>query len=263
LNVESNEKAIIDYSNTDDGYIMVKWLIETDMQLRVQVTASSGTAYTYTILPNDTFNVLPLTDGNGEYEVNVFEQVDGDRYALANSHTFNATLTDEFAPFLRPNQFVDFDEDTGVVVIASQVVAGSADLMDKIAAVYEYVINNFTYDTDFANEVVNGGHKGYLPDLDEVLARGRGICFDYAAVMSAMLRSQGVPTKLVIGYASDVYHAWISVFSEETGWIDGAIFFDGENWQLMDPTFASTASNSASLAEFIGDGSNYTVKFHY
>ena len=57
-----------------------------------------------------------------------------------------------------------------------------------------------------------------------------------------MLRSLNVPCKLVVGYAGVEYHAWISVWSEEKGWIDGAIFFNGTNWQNMDPTYAATGA---------------------
>ena len=259
--VESNKKAIIDYSNTADGYIMIKWLTETSNQLRVLIEGPSGTKYTYTIRPNNTFNVFPLSDGNGKYDINVVEQTDGDRYALALNLKITVQLNDEFEPFLRPNQFVNFTEESAVVEKASVIVAGKTTLLDKIEAVYNFVVNNLTYDVDFANEVVAGMHKGYVPDVDSVLANRRGICFDYASLMTAMLRSQGIPTKLVIGYVGEVRHAWISVFSEETGWVDQAVFFDGEEWILMDPTFASTAGNSAALREFIGDGSTYTVLF--
>ena len=78
-----------------------------------------------------------------------------------------------------------------------------------------------------------------------------------------MLRSQGIPTKLVVGYAGKAYHAWISVYSEETGWINNVIYFDGKDWKLMDPTFASTANQSAAVMKYIGDGTNYTTKFLY
>jgi len=261
--VESNAKAAIDFSNTADGYIMVKWLTETTKQLRVQVSGPGSETYTYTIFPNERFEVLPLSDGNGSYTVNVFEQTEGNRYALANSVDFSVTLQDEFAPFLRPNQFVNFNEDSDIVFKAAELVTGMNTLPDMIAAVYGFVISNITYDMEFAHAVQRGEHVGYLPDLDAVLARRKGICFDFAAVMTAMHRSQGIPTKLVIGYAGDVYHAWISVFSEETGWIDGAIFFDGESWILMDPTFASSANDAESLQAFIGDGSSYIEKFLY
>ena len=257
--VESNSKALIDYSNTADGYVMVKWLSSTTRQLRVQVTGPSKTTYTYVLLPNDTFEVFPLSDGNGSYTVGVFEQVDGSRYAQASSINFTVTLRDEFAPFLRPNQYVNFNKDNKVVEKAAELVTGKRTVTDKVAAVYDFVIKTLTYDTDLAGDISKGIVTGYLPDLDSVLARRKGICFDYASLMTAMLRSQQIPTKLVVGFTGDVKHAWINVYSEESGWIDNVIFFDGKVWTMMDPTFASSSTNSASLRAFIGDGSNYVT----
>jgi len=261
--VERNSKALIDYSNTVDGYVMVKWLADTTRQLRVQVTGPSNTTYTYIILPNDTFEVFPLSDGNGSYTVGVFEQVDGNRYAQAINLTFSVTLRDEFAPFLRPNQYVNFNKDSNVVEKAAELVTGKNTVIDKVIAVYNFVITTLTYDTDLAMDISNGTVTSYLPDLDSVLARRKGICFDYASLMTAMLRSQGIPTKLVVGFTGDVKHAWINVYSEETGWIDSVIFFDGNVWTMMDPTFASASTNSASLRAFIGEGSNYVTTHLY
>ena len=91
---------------------------------------------------------------------------------------------------------------------------------------------------------------------------GKGICFDYAALMSAMLRSQRIPTKLEVGYSGDVYHAWISCYVDEIGWVDNIIEFDGKNWSIMDPTLA--ANNSASdVKKYVGNGKNYVTKYTY
>jgi hypothetical protein len=81
--------------------------------------------------------------------------------------------------------------------------------------------------------------------------------------MTAMLRSQGIPTRLVFGYAGSVYHAWISVYSKEAGWIDDVVLFDGESWMLMDPTFAASANSAAELKAYIGDGHAYVMQFMY
>ena len=78
-----------------------------------------------------------------------------------------------------------------------------------------------------------------------------------------MLRSQRIPTRLEVGYAGEAYHAWISVYLEETGWVDNIIEFHGSSWSLMDPTFAAGTGNSSSLKQFIGDGTNYVVKYYY
>ncbi|MPM87738.1 hypothetical protein SDC9_134838 [bioreactor metagenome] len=141
----------------------------------------------------------------------------------------------------------------------AELTADKSEMLDKVDAVYTYIINNFSYDKEKAKTV----KSGYLPDLDAVLAAGKGICFDYSAVMTAMLRSQGIPTKLVVGYAGKAYHSWISVYSEDTGWVEGVIFFDGSTWKLMDPTFASSGKSSEAIMNYIGDGTNYTAKYLY
>ena len=115
--------------------------------------------------------------------------------------------------------------------------------------------NHFSYDYEKAKTVTSG----YLPELDAVLAERKGICFDYAALMTAMLRSQEVPCKLVVGYAGSVYHAWISVWTEDNGWIDGVIFFDGNTWKRMDPTFASSGEGDPEIMEFIQNGTYHAL----
>ena len=101
----------------------------------------------------------------------------------------------------------------------------------------------------------------YLPDVDETLSTGKGICFDYAALTTAMLRSQNIPTRLEIGYSGKIYHAWISVYIEDIGWIDKLIEFTGDAWTRMDPTFASSNENNEKILKYIGDGSNYNLQY--
>ena len=44
--------------------------------------------------------------------------------------------------------------------------------------------------------------------------------------------------------------------------MDNIIEFDGTNWTLMDPTLGA-ANNKKSVEKYIGDGSNYVVKYSY
>ena len=80
--------------------------------------------------------------------------------------------------------------------------------------------------------------------------------------MSAMLRSQNIPCKLVVGYAGTTYHAWINVYSEETGWVE-VIYFDGTSWTLMDPTFTSSGKRSDSIMKYVTNSANYQQKYAY
>ncbi len=249
--VESGDTAVIDYSNNSDGYVMVKFTENTDKAIRVQIVGPS-TTYTYIVSPGS-WEVFPLSDGSGDYQVKVFKNVVDKKYSLELSLSLSVQLDSEFAPFLRPNQYVDYENAPNTVSKAASLVAGKSGVLDKVDSIYSYVVGTLSYDYDKAEKV----SSGYLPNLDKVLSKKKGICFDYASLMAGMLRSQNVPCKLVVGYADETYHAWISVWSAKTGWIDGAIFFDGVSWQRMDPTFASSMGSDA-----LGD-INYTAKYFY
>lgn len=256
-----NSSATIDYSNAKDGYVMVNWTAGGGTKLKVQIKGPSGVTYTYNLRSDGQYDTFPLSDGSGSYSVNVFKNISGTQYSSVLGATVSAQLTDEFAPFIRPNQYVNYTENSAVVSEAARIIQekGAADNLAKVEAIYNYVVNSLTYDTAKAKNV----QSGYLPDVDAVMAAKTGICFDYAALMAAMLRSQGVPVKLVVGYTGNVYHAWLNVWSEKDGWVDGMIYFDGKVWKLMDPTFASSGKQSASIMKYIGDGSNYTTKYLY
>ena len=254
---EETDRAVIDYSNTADGYVMARWKETPEKRIKVQVKGPT-TTYTYN-LTKDTWETFPLSDGNGAYQIAVYENVEGSKYALVQSVSVEVELSDEFAPFLRPNQYVNYADAEQTVKTAAQLTYGKETELEKVQAVYGYVVQNLTYDKELAAMV----RSGYLPDLDGVLMSKKGICFDYAALMTGMLRSQSVPCKLVVGYAGEVYHAWISVYTEKDGWIDGVIYFDGAAWKRMDPTFASSGNQSDEIMDYIGDGTNYKEKYLY
>ena len=248
---KTTSSATLDYSNNSEGYVMVQYTEPTDLKLKVKVQGPV-TAYTYNLEPQE-WTVFPLSDGSGEYKVVVYRNVTGTRYATVLSQSFTVQLESEFAPFLRPNQYVNFENATNTVNTAADLVGNISDTLKKVEAIYSFVVHNISYDYEKAATV----QSGYLPDLDQVLASGKGICFDYASLMTGMLRSQNIPSKLIVGYADSAYHAWISVWTPDQGWVDGTIFFDGLQWQLMDPTFASTGGSTAMT------GVTYTSKYIY
>ena len=143
--VQSNGKAVIDYSNTADGYVMVKYTAATTKRLKVQVKGP-GTTYTYNLAADAAWDTFPLSDGNGAYQVVVYENISGTKYATVLSQSISVTLTDEFAPFLRPNQYVDYSAAPNTVAKAAELTAGMKDPLDKVAAIYDFVVKNLTYD---------------------------------------------------------------------------------------------------------------------
>ena len=254
--IAENDRAIIDYSHMEDGYVMV--LYTADKNCRLKARVENKTTYTYNLTKGE-WSVFPLTDENGTYQIRVYENTSGSSYALAMATELEVTLADEFAPFLRPNQYVDFSDSTKAVEIAWELTKDIDNPLGKVEVIYNYVVKELSYDNEKARTV----KSGYIPVLDEVLEAKKGICFDYASLMTAMLRSQGIPCKMVFGHTGGAYHAWISVWTEDTGWVDGVIFFDGVAWHRLDPTFASYDNQSDAIMKYIGNGKNYKEKYFY
>ena len=259
VTVYKNSKATVDASNLPLGFVSVSYTGGKDVRIKVQITKTGGTTYTYNLNNKGTAETFPLTEGDGKYTVKVFENTRGTKYAQAYSCSLDLKLTSEFSPFLYSNQYVNFNDDSKVVAKAAELVKGQKTDLDKVTAIYHYVINNITYDYQLAATVASG----YLPEVDKILESGTGICFDYAAVMAAMLRSQNIPCKLIVGYAGTVYHAWINVYIDGVGWVDHLIYFNGEDWSLMDPTFVSNGKDNPAVLKYVGDGTNYTEKYAY
>ena len=112
--------------------------------------------------------------------------------------------------------------------------------LERVYLIYNYIIDNIDYDYDKLDEA----RSSYiLPIIDETLDNKKGICFDYASLMSAMLRVQQIPTKVITGYVDDGYHSWVEVYIEGEGWINPQIYFNSEEWKLVDPTYGAADYN--------------------
>lgn len=245
----------LDVSNTGQGYF-TGISDSSDLTTSLQITTPSGLNYSYFIQPEEQA-VIPFTDGDGDYLITAYQQVSGDQYAALYCETVTVTLDNEFLPFLYPNQYVDFSADSEASKLALSMISEDTKDIEALQLIYDYVVDNLTYDYEKADTV----ETGYLPDVDDTLKTGTGICFDYAALSTAMLRSCDIPCKLQIGYAGDIKHAWIDVYIRSKGWINKAISFAGDTWSLMDPTFDSNSDDKEAIQDYIGDESNYTVQF--
>ncbi|MDO4540167.1 MAG: transglutaminase-like domain-containing protein [Syntrophomonadaceae bacterium] len=256
----ANDKAVVDVAHVAEGYLSVTYTGGKSVKIKVQISnGASSTTYTYDLNNEGRAEAFPLSQGDGTYNVRIFENVSGTKYSQAFACKVNVALNNQFSPFLNPNQYVNFTPESQVVAVAEEITAASPSDFETLKIVYYYMIDNFVYDYDRAATV----KSGYLPVVDSVLAEKKGICFDYSAVMCSMLRSQGVPCKLVIGYAGDIYHAWINAYLPDVGWIDHAIYFDGQNWSLMDPTFASGSRSASGGYTVTPDQINYSMKYAY
>ena len=243
----------VDLSDLSQGYL-VALSEDPDTKYHIQLLDPEQITYSY-FIQGAAETVIPLSGGDGDYSLTAYEQISGNQYAALFGNTFHVELENPFLPFLYPNQYVNFTPDSKACQLALSLLPEDAEELETLEKIYDYVISHVTYDEEKARTV----QAGYLPDIDETLATGKGICFDYASLITAMLRSRDIPCKLQIGYTNELKHAWIDVYIRSIGWVNKVISFDGNTWKRMDPTLAS--AEGADLTDYIGYGTNYTVQF--
>ena len=113
--------------------------------------------------------------------------------------------------------------------LAARLTAGSPDRFDAVDAIENYLRSNEKYDLDSPEP-----QRGDDAVDDFLFVSHRGFCEQFATAAVVMLRSVGVPARLVTGYAfgdtaSDPgrrifrgtdAHAWVQVYYPGFGWID-------------------------------------------
>ena len=250
---EGNDEILMDLSYVNDGYVSV--YTNTDVKMKFQVVKGDMT-YTYN-LRNGEVDFFPLQSGDGSYRFRAMKHIEGNKYYELYGCEAEVTLNTEFEPFLRANQYAPYTLESDCVNIARELAEESTDENDFISKVYDYVCKTVKYD-DYKAETVE---SGYLPDPDETLETGKGICFDYASLTASMLRSQGIPTKIIFGYVApdDLYHAWNMFYTEKDGWVSVKFKVDPKKWNRVDLTFIANGASS----KFVGDGSNYAEVYQF
>lgn len=248
--------VLLDLEHVGQGYVGIS--VVSDAKIKLLVLVGEDQSEQYTVPQDGTPVIFPLQMGDGTYTFKVMKHVKDKTYARIYAVDMNVKLEDEFQPFLRPNAYADYNEDSECVLLAAKLAATAEDELGVVGAVYDYICDNIVYDREKAEAVQTS--TGYMPVLDETLETGEGICFDYASLAAGMLRSQGIPTKVVFGNVSpnDVYHAWNMFYTEETGWVTVEYEVKDDGWNRLDLTFSANGADS----DFIGDGTNY-LDVHY
>lgn len=208
-----------DVSNASEGYFIARLNTPNKHKMKLRVS-KGGTTLTYDLNGNAEFEIFPFQLGSGFYTIALFENISGKKYAAAGSLALDVKLNSENVPFLYPNQYVNYTRFSESVVEAERLSEGLGDA-EKFKTLCDYMTRNFLYDYVKAVTI----KAGQLPDIDGSYKKKMGVCQDLSAILCSMLRTQGLPARLIIGYADKQYHAWTVTV------IDGKEYF-------FDPTAA-------------------------
>lgn len=163
--------------------------------------------------------VVPLCYGDGEYLVEVFENVAGDSYRKVDSVECACSNSDD--AFMYANSVLDFDR-TDLTEDMESAINAPGDISE---AACRYVDDVFSYDERKAGALA--GEPFERADVKGSRLSGKGVCLDYCSVACMMIRMSGIPCKVSVGTCAetgDAPHCWLEVKE------------DGE-WRTIDPTF--------------------------
>ena len=251
---EGNDEVLVDTSRSSKGFFGLH--CTSDKKIKVQVFKDDD-VYTYDVVTGKD-QIYPFQLGDGSYTIKVMKNIADTKYSELYATSVDVSLDNEFEPFLRPNQYAEYTEDSDCVKRAAELAAQAGDSNEFITNVFDYVCDSIKYDKKKAETV----QSGYIPDPDETMETGKGICIDYASLAASMLRSQGIPTKIIFGYVGEdgeLYHAWNMYYTKESGWVTVEFEVNEGEWNRLDLTFSANGTDS----EFIGDGSNYMDVFQF
>jgi hypothetical protein len=189
--------------------------------------------------------VLARKDGQTPVLVSTGEQaveISGDRAIVTicrDCGQAEPETAQSLAPYLRANAWVRSD-DPLVRGLAAQGLPADRPLPKRMAKLEYLIRRNMRRDIDYV---------GYA-DAAEALRTGKGDCTEFAVLLAALARAQGIPARVVVGMAysalftgnSDSFnpHAWVQVY-------------DGSRWQSYDAALESFDSAHVALAVGTGE----------
>ena len=135
--------ARLDLSHTTQGYIAAK--SQSD-QAVVLLVIFGEQQYKYWLPRDGSAVALPLNMGDGTYRLRVMENITDSTYAETWAGDLPVHLADEFQPYLRPNQMVNYTQDSDCVALAARLAGTCEDSTQLVSAVYGYLVENIVYD---------------------------------------------------------------------------------------------------------------------
>jgi transglutaminase-like putative cysteine protease len=229
----------------EDGVVVVTYPVESDVRYKAMLK-KDGEKYYYDLTSDHVR--LPLQMGEGTYEFAILKNVSGKSYSYVYETTFKVDQINNDNLFLNSTVNVDWAQSDLAIPALNGLVNSDMSDAEKLSAIHESLAETLSYDYEKFSKI----QGAYLPNIDATFGSRTGICYDFSSLLAAMLRSEGIPTKLVMGYRADtsVYHAW------------NEVLIDGE-WLIVDLTLDVEYFAKGWGYELTKDAFFYNVKAVY
>ncbi|NLC43153.1 MAG: hypothetical protein GX783_02590 [Clostridiales bacterium] len=242
----SNDK-VFDTSKVSSGNIGVRYNNTSGKRLKLMIQNGSSSE-AYNLDGKGSLETFPLKFGNGEYTISVMENTEGKKYRNVLSEKVKVSVADKNSIYLGSIQMINWNSNMSAIKKADQLTSGVSGDEAKLKKIYNFVVSNIRYDSAKLGTLPST----YVPSVNDTYSSKSGICYDFASLTGAMLRSVGIPTKLIMGYADGVngYHAWNEVY------IDG-------KWVTVDTSYDSQMNEAGASYSMKKSKSSYSTSKSY
>jgi transglutaminase-like putative cysteine protease len=125
--------------------------------------------------------------------------------------------------------------DPRVAQLAARIAGSSSNAYDKAAAMERYLRTRYGYTLELPRTQVKDPIANFL------FERRQGHCEYFASSMAVMLRTLGIPSRVVNGFRSDEFNdltgSYVIRAKDAHSWVEA--YFPGYGWQTFDPTPSS------------------------
>ena len=122
--------------------------------------------------------------------------------------------------------------DPRVARLALQITGSASNRFDQAAALENYLKTHFGYTLQLPRTAVKDPLANFL------FERKQGHCEYFASAMAVMLRTMGIPSRVVNGFRSDEFNDltgnYVVRAKDAHAWVEA--YFPGYGWQTFDPT---------------------------
>lgn len=126
--------------------------------------------------------------------------------------------------------------------LAAQLTQGQASTYDKVLAIEAWMADNTQYSLDIPPLPAGEDAVERFLFVDRI-----GFCEQIASSLVVMLRSQGIPTRLAVGYTPGERNPFTGFYEvrarDAHAWAE--VYFPGIGWQAFDPTAQVPLSGDA------------------
>ncbi|MEX2262695.1 MAG: transglutaminase domain-containing protein, partial [Bryobacteraceae bacterium] len=184
---------------------------------------------------------LGLAPPNGvRYEVSSYQEPD---LPLVRRADAAADVVYEAPAALRRNYLQLPPLDPRIPVLARNMAAGYPAPLGKAQAIEDRLRRDFGYTLDLPSKEVADPLAHFL------FERKKGHCEYFASSMTVMLRTLGIPARLVNGFQSGTYNPISDQFviraSDAHSWVEA--YLPGRGWTTFDPTPPDPSPRPSSL----------------